>query len=153
MRAILLKIRRDEVSDGWVRGALCVADASPELPRPHLYYDREELREDQRSVRTWRTVSFVRYAEKLLPPGLYPVQMRWSTRFRCPRPWVILSGGEAEERRLILRKAEAEKDDTHFAVFWDELHAEEYETLKEQVLRRRIKNTLYCQCEVWLRVE
>ena len=23
----------------------------------------------------------------------------------------------------------------------------------EQVLRRRIKNTLNCQCEVWLRVE
>lgn len=153
-RAILLKIRRDEEKDGWVRGALCVADASPNLPRPHIYMEREELEEDQREVRTWRTISFARYNTDTLPRGLYRIKMRWSPRYHAMRPYLILEGeDESDEKRLILRSADKEESPLIPAVFWDEPHPEDIACLKEQVIRRRINATLKCRCEVWLRVD
>lgn len=153
-RAILLKIRRDEEKEGWVRGALCVADAAPTLPRPHIYMEREELEEDRREVRTWRTISFALYRADLLPRGLYQIKMRWSPRYHAMRPYLILEGeDESEEKRLILRPADPEESAYSPAVFWDEPHPEDINCLKEMVLRRRINATLKCRCEVWLRVD
>ena len=153
-RAILLKIRRDEEKDGWVRGALCVADASPNLARPHIYMEREELEEDQREVRTWRTISFARYWANFLPKGLYQIKMRWSHRYHASRPFLILEGeDESCERRLILRPATDDESPAAYAVFWDEPHPEDISCLKETVIRRRINSTLKCRCEVWLRVD
>lgn len=152
-KAILLKVRRDKEENGYVSGALCVADASAALQRPHIYHSMEALQEDARPVRAWRTVSFARYHSEVLPPGLYEIKPMWSYSFHRQRPYIILPQTGPNEPRMIMRPARVENEDAPFAFIWDEPHSPDIEVLKEVVLRRRIMDNFRCGCRVFLRVD